>query len=110
MTKEPKTGDRMFELMKSDNKLMEEKYNIAVDEQEVTYSKSWIIFLPVVTCWLAHYHTCARLLKIEGAMHACWARKADEVVLKAGNAEKQERARVVLEPIGDADFSRKLRR
>jgi hypothetical protein len=30
MTKEPKTGDRMFELMKSDKKLMEEKYNITV--------------------------------------------------------------------------------
>jgi hypothetical protein len=28
------------------------------DEQELTYSKSWIIFLPVVTRWLAHYHTC----------------------------------------------------
>jgi hypothetical protein len=184
MTKEPKTGDRMFELMKSDKKLMEEKYNITVggwcadegpdtkkgkrlmgerflwmiilvcwahqmnlivgdllgvkhelievirialdiitwfnghaaplswlrDEQEVTYSKSWIIFLPVITRWLAHYHTCARLLKIEGAMHACWARKADEIVLKAGNVEKQERAQVMLKLIGDADFWRKLRR
>jgi hypothetical protein len=30
MTKEPKTGDRMFELMKEDKKLMEEKYNIIV--------------------------------------------------------------------------------
>src|ERR1700674_1115017 len=30
MTKELKTGDRMFELMKSDKKLMEEKYNITV--------------------------------------------------------------------------------
>jgi hypothetical protein len=30
MTKEPKTGDRMFELMKEDKKLMEEKYNIPV--------------------------------------------------------------------------------
>jgi hypothetical protein len=30
MTKEPKTGDRMFELMKSDKKLMEEKYSITV--------------------------------------------------------------------------------
>jgi hypothetical protein len=50
------------------------------------------------------------LLKIEGAMHACWARKADEIVLKAGNVEKQERAQVMLKLIGDADFWRKLRR
>ena len=30
MTKEPKTGDWMFELMKVDKKLMEEKYKITV--------------------------------------------------------------------------------
>jgi hypothetical protein len=80
------------------------------DKQELTYNKSWIIFLPVATHWLAHYHTCIRLLKIERAMCACWARKADDIISKAGNAEKQERAQVVLEPIGDAEFWKKLRR
>lgn len=184
MTKEPKTGDRMFELMKADKELMENKYGIVVagwcadegpdsrkgkrllaeaflwmivlvcwahqinlvvgdllgvkheliaviktaleiitwfnghsapltwlhDEQLLTYSKAWIIFLPVITRWLAHYHTCTRLLHIEKAMRACWARKSDEIISKAGNAEKQQRAKEVLEPIGDADFWRKLRR
>jgi len=184
MTKEPKTGDRMFELMKADKTLMEEKYKITVggwcadegpdtkkgkrlmseafcwmiiivcwahqmnlvvgdllrvkhelieviktvleiitwfnghsvplawlqDEQQLTYNKSWIIFLPVITRWLAHYHTCARLLKIERAMCACWARKADKIIMKAGNTEKQESARAVLEPIGDVEFWKKLRR
>jgi hypothetical protein len=184
MTKEPKTGDRMFELMKADKKLMEEKYNITVagwcadegpdtkkgkrlmaesfawmiivvcwahqinlivgdllkvkdelidvikttieiitwfnghsaplawlqDEQRLTYKTSWIIFLPVVTRWLAHYHMCSRLLKIEKALHACWFRKADDIILKAGDAEKQARARTVLEPIGDPAFWKKLHR
>jgi len=180
MTKEPKTGDRMFVLMKADKKLMEEKYNLTVagwcgrrrtghkkgkrlmaeefswmiilvcwahqinlvvgdllgvkhelieviktaleiitwfnghsaplawlqHEQEITYNTSWIIFLPIVTRWLAHYHTCSRLLKIEKALRTCWFRKADEIVLKAGNAEKQARARAVLDPIGDQSFGR----
>ncbi|KIM73621.1 hypothetical protein PILCRDRAFT_80982, partial [Piloderma croceum F 1598] len=184
MTKEPKTGDGMFELMKADKKLMEEKYNLTVagwcadegpdtkkgkrlmaeeflwmiilvcwahqinlvvgdllgvkhelieviktaleiitwfnghsaplawlqHEQEITYNTSWIIFLPIVTRWLAHYHTCSRLLKIEKALRTCWFRKADEIVLKAGNAEKQARARAVLDPIGDPEFWKKLRR
>jgi hypothetical protein len=30
IAKEPKTGDRMFELMKADKKLMEETYNLTV--------------------------------------------------------------------------------
>jgi len=30
-------------------------------EQELTYGKSLTIFLPVVTSWLAHYHTIMRL-------------------------------------------------
>jgi hypothetical protein len=43
-------------------------------------------------------------------MRACWARKADDIILKAGNAEKQVKAQVVLELIGDAEFWKKLRR
>jgi hypothetical protein len=184
MTKEPKTGDRMFELMKADKKLMEEKYGITVagwcadegpdtkkgkrlmakeflwmimlvcwahqinlvvgdllgvkhelievikmalkiitwfnthsaplswlqDEQELTYNTSWIIFLPVATWWLTHYHVCTRMLKIERAMRACWLRKGEDMILKAGNTEKQERVRAVLEPIGDPELWKKLRR
>jgi hypothetical protein len=61
MTKEPKTGDRMFELMKADKKLMEEKYNITVAEwcvdegpdmkkgkQLMAESFTWMI---KVVCW-----------------------------------------------------------
>jgi hypothetical protein len=184
MMKEPKTGDRMFKLMKEDKKLMEEKYNITVagwcmdegpdmkkgkrhmtetfiwmiilvcwahqinlivgdllkvkdklieviktaieiitwfnghsaplawlqEEQQLTYKTSWIIFLPVVTCWLAHYHMCSRLLKIEKALRACWYCKADDIILKAGDAAKRARACTVLEPIGDPEFWKKLRR
>jgi hypothetical protein len=173
MTKELKTGDRMFELMKADKKLMEEKYDLTVagwcadagpdtkkgkqlmteaflwmiilvcwahqinlivgdllgvkhklievikttldiitwfnghsaplawlqHKQEITYNTSWIIFLPVVTHWLAHHHTCSRLLKIEKALCACWFCKVDKIILKAGNAEKQARAQVILELI-----------
>jgi len=80
------------------------------DKQQLMYNKSWIIFLPVITHWLAHYHTCTRLLKIERAMCACWAQKADEIIMKAGNTEKQERAQAVLEPIGDVEFWKKLQR
>src|SRR5882762_4389190 len=184
MMKEPKTGDQMFELMKADKTLMEEKYKITVggwcavegpdtkkgkrlmsevfcwmiiivcwahqmnlvvgdllgvkhklikviktaleiitwfnghsvplawlqDEQQLTYNKSWIIFLPIITRWLAHYHTYTRFLKSERAMYACWAQKADEIIMKAGNTEKQERAQAVLEPIGDVEFWKKLQR
>jgi hypothetical protein len=184
MTKEPKTGDQMFKLMKADKTLMEEKYKITVggwcadkgldtkkgkrlmseafcwmviivcwahqmnlimgdllgvkhklieviktvlkiitwfnghsvpltwlqDEQQLMYNKSWIIFLPVITCCLAHYHTCTRSLKIERAMCTCWAQKADEIIMKAGNTEKQERAQAILDPIGNVEFQKKLRR
>ncbi|KIM87263.1 hypothetical protein PILCRDRAFT_3773 [Piloderma croceum F 1598] len=43
-------------------------------------------------------------------MRACWAQKADEIIMKAGNTEKQESAQAVLEPIGDVEFWKKLRR
>ena len=69
---------------------------------------SWIIFPPIVTCRLAHYHVCSRLLKIEKAPCACWYRKADNIILKAGNATKQARAHTVLELIGDPEFWKKL--
>jgi hypothetical protein len=184
MMKEPKTGDRMFELMKDDKKLMEEKYNITIagwcadegpdtkkgkrlmtenfawmiilvcwahqinlvvedllkvkdelieviktaiqiitwfnghslplawlqEEQQLMYKTSWIIFLPVITRWLAHYHVCSRLLNIEKALRSCWYRKADDIILKVGDAGKQARACTVLEPIGDSEFWKKLHR
>jgi hypothetical protein len=48
MTKEPKMGDRMFELMKADKKLMEEKYNLMVagwcaDEGPDTKKGKWLM-------------------------------------------------------------------
>ena len=80
------------------------------DEQELTYSVLWVIFLPVVTHWLTHYHICTRLLKIERAICACWLHKGEDMILKAGKTEKQERARAVLEPIRDPEFWKKLHR
>jgi hypothetical protein len=140
-TGEPKTGDRMFELMDSDKAMMEEKYGVEVvgwctdngpdakkgqrllskkftwmiillcwahqlnlivrdvlgvkhklidimktaltiitwfnnhsaplswlqAEQIITNGKALIIFLPVITRWLTHYHAISQLLDIEGA-------------------------------------------
>jgi len=80
------------------------------EEQQLTYKTSWIIFLPVITRWLTHYHVCSRLLKIEKALHACWYRKANNIILKVGDATKQARACTVLEPIGDPEFWKKLHR
>jgi hypothetical protein len=184
MTGEPKTGDRMFELMDGDKAMIEEKYGVDIigwctdngpdakkgrrllfekfswmiillcwahqinlivgdildakheligaikialaiitwfnnhltplawlqSEQILTYNKSLIIFLPVVTRWLAHYHAVSRLLEIEGAARRLWFSRANEIIGKAGNAEKQANARRVLEPIGDGGFWDKLRR
>jgi hypothetical protein len=80
------------------------------DEQQLTYKTFWIIFLPVVSCWLTHYHMCSRVLKIEKALCACWFHKAGDIILKAGDAEKQAQAHTVLEPIGDPAFWKKLHR
>ena len=79
-------------------------------EQELTYGKSLIVFLPVVTRWLAHYHSIARLLQIEQSVQALWYRKQDAIIAKAGNSEKQDRARSVLTPIENGEFWKKLRK
>ena len=65
-------------------------------EQELTYRKSLTIFLPVVTRWLAHYHTITRLLKIERSVRALWYRKQDAIITRAGTFDKRERARTML--------------
>ena len=62
MTKEPKMSDRMFELMKEDKKLMEEKYNITVagwctDEGPDTKKGKWcmaetFIWMIILVCWV----------------------------------------------------------
>jgi len=77
-------------------------------EQLSTYGRSLTIFLPVVTRWLAHYHAISRLLAIEGAIRRLWFGRAEEIISKAGNAEKQANARQVLKPIGDNSFWDKL--
>ena len=184
MTKEPKTGDRMFELMKSDKKLMEEKYCITVGgwcadegpdtkkgkrlmaeefswmiilvcwahqinlvvgdllgldhkliavieealeiikwsnghsdplywlnaEQQLTYGKILIIFLPFVTCWLTHYHSTSCLLEIEESVQTIWYWKQDAIITRAGDLWKQECGSTVLQPIEDREFWRKLRK
>jgi len=61
-------------------------------EQILTYDKALIIFLPVVTRWLAHYHAISRFLVIEGAVCRLWFSQANEIIGKAGNAEKQANA------------------
>jgi hypothetical protein len=80
-------------------------------EQKHTYGKSWSLFLPVITRWLAHYHAISRLLQIEEAVICFWLKKREAIIAKAGNtAEKRDRAERVLEPIGDPDFWKRLRR
>jgi hypothetical protein len=79
-------------------------------EQELTYGKSLTIFLPVVTRWLAHYHTITHLLKIERSVQALWYRKQDAIIARAGTSNKQERACTVLTPIGDGEFWKKLQK
>jgi hypothetical protein len=79
-------------------------------EQKLTYGKILIIFLPVVTRWLAHYHSVSRLLEIEESVRTLWYRKQDAIIARAGDAEKRGRARTVLQPIGDGEFWRKLRK
>jgi hypothetical protein len=58
-------------------------------EQLSTYSRSLTIFLPIVSHWLAHYHAISQLLAIEGAILCLWFGRAEEIISKAGNAEKQ---------------------
>jgi hypothetical protein len=79
-------------------------------EQIFTYNKAWTLFLPVLTQWLAHYHTITRLLQMEEAVKCLYMKRQDAMIEKAGNAEKQERASKVLKPIGDPGFWTKLRR
>ena len=184
MAGKPKTGDTMFQLMKADKEMIEEKYNTQViawcadegpdtkkgkrllgeaflwmiilvcwahqinlvvgdllgldhklidvieealeiikwfnrhsdplywlnAEQKLTYGKILIIFLPVVTRWLAHYHSISRLLEIEESVRTLWYRKRDAIIARAGDSGKRERASTVLQPIGDGEFWRKLRK
>jgi hypothetical protein len=77
-------------------------------KQELTYGKSLVVFLPVVTRWLVHYHTITRLLKIEESVQALWHRKQDAIIAKAGNSKKQNHAHTMLTPIGDGEFWKKL--
>jgi hypothetical protein len=76
MTKEPKTGDRMFKLMKEDKKLMEEKYNITVagwcaDEGPDTKKGKWhmaetFIWMIILVCWAHQINLIVRdLLKVK---------------------------------------------
>ena len=61
MMKEPKTGDQMFELMKMDKKLMEEKYKITVggwctDEGPDMKKGKWLmgeafLWIIILMCW-----------------------------------------------------------
>jgi hypothetical protein len=76
--------------------------------QICTYDKAWTLFLPVLTQWLAHYHTITRLLQMEEAIKYLYMKKRDAMIGKAGNAEKQERVSKVLELIGDPGFWKKL--
>ena len=77
-------------------------------EQIFTYDKAWTLFLPVLTRWLAHYHTITQLLRMEEAVKCLYMKRRDAMIEKAGNAEKQERASKVLEPFGDPGFWKKL--
>jgi hypothetical protein len=79
-------------------------------EQKLTYGNILIIFLPVVTHWLAHYHSISRLLEIEESVQTLWYRKQDAIIARAGDSGKQECASTVLQPIGDGEFWRKLRK
>jgi hypothetical protein len=79
-------------------------------EQKLTYGKILIIFLPVVTHWLAHYHSICCLLEIEESVRTLWYWKQDTIIARAGNSRKQECASTVLQPIGDGEFWRKLRK
>src|SRR5882762_142998 len=77
-------------------------------EQMITNAKALIIFLPVVTRWLAHYHAISRLLDIEGAIRRLWFSRTGDIISKAGNSEKQANTHQVLKPIGDPSFWDKL--
>lgn len=79
-------------------------------EQQQTYSgRSWSLFLPIVTRWLAHYLTFVRLLKIKGAVKSCWSKWENEMILAAGpKPDARERAQQVLSVIESQDFWDKL--
>jgi hypothetical protein len=79
-------------------------------KQIITYNKSLAIFLPVLTRWLAHYHTTACLLEIEAAVKTCYVRHQEALIARAGDATKQERAARVFTPIADDSFWKRLHR
>jgi len=57
-------------------------------EQKLTYGKILIIFLPVVTRWLTHYHSICHLLEIEESVRTLWYRKQDTIIARAGDSRK----------------------
>jgi hypothetical protein len=60
-------------------------------EQGMTYEgASYLLFLLVATCWLAHYLTFAQLLRIKDAVKTWWCKKQDKIVACAGRTAAQQ--------------------
>lgn len=82
---------------------------LQAEQKHVFDGKSWILFLPVLTRWLAHYHSLSRFIQLKPAIVTLWTRKEDDIIQKAGRDQKsKDTARRILAPIGDKEFWSKL--
>jgi len=76
------------------------------NEQKYTYNGDWwILILPIITRWTAHYLSITRLLKIKAAVRSCTVRHEQALVDCAGKkAELRETARDIVATITDNQF------
>lgn len=82
---------------------------LKLEQIHVFDGKFWIMFLPVLTRWLAHYHTLVRFIRLRPAIQSLYRRRREDLIAKAGRKpEQQVTAAKILEPINNDAWWDKL--
>jgi len=64
-------------------------------EQMLTFEGSfWVLILPAITQWTAHYLAITHYLKLKQPLQICWTRNEDRLITCVGTKQElQEKAR-----------------
>ncbi|KAF5387115.1 hypothetical protein D9615_001638 [Tricholomella constricta] len=79
-------------------------------EMKITYEgKSWVLVLPVITRWTAHYLSTTRLLKVKNAVTSCVHRHEEKLIVAGERTQEvQDRAQEIIAIVRDVGFWRSL--